>query len=103
AKALETYGVLSEIGTSDHPFDFIATVDGRKVVIETKLGGKNMSLPLVQRWIRLLHHAIELTNADEAILVTKEPVDFPKELIRDTRVSIMPLKQLRNYLAHRAE
>ena len=80
--------------------DFIVTLGERKILIEAKAHTRRPPLPYIRRSIEKLNNAIREKDADEGIIVTKESYEIPEDLLKNTRIRIMTLRELRNYMAH---
>ena len=80
--------------------DFIVTLGERRVLIEAKAHTRRPPLSYIRRSIERLNNAIREKNADEGIIVTKESYEIPEDLLKNTRIRIMTLRELRNYMAH---
>lgn len=100
-RTLKKMGAKSELAGPSSGFDFMAMIDGKKILIEVKSWPHRVPMAMFRQLVARLSQAIEATGADEAIVVTKTPVEFPANLIEDTRIRIMPLEELRNYIAHK--
>ena len=81
-------------------FDLITTVGERRVLIEVKAYTRRPPLPYIKNTIEKLNRAVQARNADEGIVVTKESYRLPDDLLKNTKLRIMTLRELRNYLAH---
>ncbi len=81
-------------------FDLITTLGERKVLIEVKAHTRRPPLPYIRSTIERLNRAIQAKNADEGIIVTKESYKLPDDLLKNTKLRIMTLRELRNYFAH---
>ena len=80
--------------------DFIVTLGERRVLIEAKAHTRRPPLPYIRRSIEKLNNAIREKDADEGIIVTKESYEIPEDLLKNTKIRIMTLRELRNYMAH---
>jgi hypothetical protein len=58
-----------------------------------------MPARMIGQLAQRLRHIADREHATEAIIVTPSPLKVPEEVI-GPRVSIMTLRDLRNYLAH---
>jgi len=81
-------------------FDFIITLGERRVLIEVKAHTRRPPLPYIRNSIERLNNAIRAKNADEGIIVTKESYELPEDFLKNTKIRIMTLRELRNYMAH---
>lgn len=81
-------------------FDLITTLGERRVLIEVKAHTRRPPLPYLRNTIERLNRAIRTKNADEGIIVTKSSSELPHDFLKDTKIRIMTLRELRNYLAH---
>ena len=80
--------------------DFIVTLGEKRVLIEAKAHSRRPPLPNIKRSIEKLSGAIQTKKADEGIIVTKESYKLPDDLLRNTKIRIMTLREFRNYMAH---
>jgi hypothetical protein len=102
----EVSGVLNKLGATSKlsrpgtGFDFMTMVSGKKILIEVKAWSRPASIAIIRHLVAKLSQAIRAHGADEAIIVTKAPVDLPPDLLKDTSVRIMSLREFRNYMAH---
>ncbi len=81
-------------------FDLITTLGERRVLIELKAHTRRPPLPYLRNTIERLNRAIHTKNADEGIIVTKSSFELPNDFLKNTKIRIMTLRELRNYLAH---
>ena len=100
-KTLKKFGVPMSLGPVDRGYDFSTEINGARIIIEVKAWSKMVPISFLQRSIGQLQKALKSEEADEALIVTKDTIDFPSDIIKDTGVKIMTLRELRNYLAHR--
>lgn len=81
-------------------FDFITTLGERKILIEIKALSRRPPVSILRNTIDRLNHAIQTKNADEGIIVAKSSFELPHDFLKNTKIRIMTLRELRNYLAH---
>ena len=81
-------------------FDLITTLGERRVLIEVKAYTRRPPLSYLRNTIERLNRAIQTKNADEGIIVTKSSFELPHDFLKNTKIRIMTLRELRNYLAH---
>ncbi len=87
-----------------HPkvnFDFIALFGDRKILIEVKTWARPVPSSVIFPIVSRLNQAIKDENASEAIVVTRADMKAPSELLKDTQVHIMSLREFRNYIVHK--
>lgn len=99
-RALKKAGVKLLQAEANRGYDFLAEIHDKKVIIEVKTWSHRVPLGLVRRVIDQLNNAVWAEQADEAIIVTKAPVEITPGIIDTKNVRIMSLKELRNYLIH---
>lgn len=91
---------VSPASLHDRGYDFQASIGGKKILVEIKSMPRRLPTSIIGQMLQKLSEAIERTDADEGILVTKKPVEFPEERIEGKPVRILSLKEFRNYLSH---
>ena len=99
-RVLRTTGVTSELARPTSRFDFMLTIGEKKILIEVKAWSRRAPIFIIRNLVARLSQAIKAHGADEAIIITKVPVELPPDSLKNTRVRIMSLRELRNYIAH---
>jgi len=97
---LKKLGVTSKLSGSGSGFDFLAIMGGKKILIEVKAWSHRVPISIIPHLVARLSHSIENHGADEAIIITKIPIELPPDLLKDTRVRVMSLGEFRNYVVH---
>jgi hypothetical protein len=97
---LKKFGVTSKLSGLDRGFDFMAIMGGKKILIEVKAWSHRVPISIIPHFVARLSQSIKAHGADEAIIITKIPVELPPDLLKDTRVRIMSLREFRNYVVH---
>lgn len=97
---LKKLGVISKLSRADNGFDFMTIMGGKKILIEVKAWYHRAPISIIPHLVARLNQSIEAHGADEAIIITKIPVELPPGLLKDTRVRIMSLREFRNYIVH---
>lgn len=97
---LKKLGVTSKLSGADSGFDFMTIMGGKKILIEVKAWSHRAPISIIPHLVARLNQSIEAHGADEAIIITKIPVELPPGLLKDTRVRIMSLREFRNYIVH---
>lgn len=97
---LKKFGVSSKLSGLDRGFDFMAIIAGKKILIEIKAWSRRAPISIITHVVARLSQSIKTHGADEAIIITKIPVELPLDLLKDTRVRIMSLREFRNYIVH---
>ena len=101
ARVLAKMGAMAELAGPGSGADFVATVGGKKILVEVKAWSGRVPISMVRNLVARLSQAIEAHGADEAVVVTKRPVELPPDSLKGTRVRIMSSREFRNYIAHR--
>lgn len=99
---LKKLEVTTKLSGADSGFDFMTIVSGKKILIEVKAWSRRAPISIIPHLVARLNQSIEAHGADEAIIITKIPVELPPGLLKDTRVRIMSLREFRNYVVHGA-
>jgi hypothetical protein len=99
-KAVHEAGAKLIAGPVDKGFDFLVEVEGKRLLIETKAWTRPIPMPILGRLIQQLNEAVGKSKADQAIIVTKESIGMAGGIVGDSKVLIMSLRELRNFLAH---
>lgn len=100
---LKKFSVLKEYGhvSAERGYDFYVEINGKGVIIEVKTWPKKISTAMLQNTIDRLKRALESEEkATEAIIITKNPIAFPSEIIQNIPIRVMAFKEFRNYLVH---
>ena len=102
AKALERAGVKFASPTKDAGYDFLVERGGQKILIEVKSWTRPVPAALLRTVAHRLNAALDRENASAAIVVTSAPIPLAGTLAEDSRVRVMSLRELRNFLAHQS-
>jgi len=103
AKVLAKAGLKTRpAGPREQGYDFLLDSGARKILIEVKAWTRPMPPSLIARTAQLLNAAVEQEGEAEGIIVTQTPVDISSLDLSATPIKIMTLRQLRNYLVHKA-
>lgn len=104
----QIYSILEKhnqaVGASsarDKGYDFVIEKEKGKILIEVKNWSSKVPPIFLKRTIERINDALIKENAKEAIIVTKTPIDYSKNIIGEFPIKIMSLKELRNYLVHK--
>lgn len=81
-------------------FDFSFTLRGRRVLVEVKAHTHRGPLPRIGDTIERLSSALQARNADEGIIVTSKAYEHPDDLLKNTKIRIMTLREFRNHVVH---
>lgn len=100
ARVLKGLRVPIHIPLEDSGFDFAVVLGRRTALIEVKAYAHRPPLHHIKRVMECLDSAVRAKNADEGIIVTKQPYELPDGLLENTKVRTMTLRDLRNYIAH---
>lgn len=99
-RVLEKTGAKSFLAKAGSNYDFRTELRGKKILIEVKVWSRRMPLGMLRSLIARLDDALAAEQADEAIIVTKAPVGFPPQALEGTKIRLMTLNELRNYIVH---
>lgn len=100
-KVIEKTGLKVQVaGPCDRDYDFAIEKDGKKIFIEVKAWSRPMPISLLSRVILVLEKTVNAESTSEGIIVTKSPIDLGNLDIKNKKISIMTLREFRNYLAH---
>lgn len=97
---LKKLGITSELSRPNSGFDFMTMMGGKKILLEVKSWSHRAPISIIRHLVARLREAIKAYGADEAIIITKAPVELPSDLLRDTGIRIMSLREFRNYMVH---
>jgi hypothetical protein len=86
--------------TTDAGYDFMVERNGKKILIEVKNWSRPVPAALVRIVAQRLSAALERENASAAILVTASSIPLSAKLPEDSRIRVMSLRELRNFLVH---
>lgn len=100
AGVLKKLGITSKLSRPDSGFDFMTMMGGKKILVEVKSWSHRAPISIIQHLVATLTEAIKAYGADEAIIITKAPVGVPPDLLKDTGIRIMSLREFRNYMVH---
>jgi hypothetical protein len=100
-KILHEFHVPTSLGGPDSAYDFDAEIDGKKTLIEVKSWTRRIPPSLIRITIRRMKNLIDLGKGDQSFVVTKDPIAVPELTGVDSKVKVLSLKELRNFLAHR--
>lgn len=99
-RVLRRTGVTSELARPNSGFDFMFTISEKKILIQVKAWSHRVPISIIQNLVARLSQAIKVHGADEAIIITKASVELPPGSLKNIRVRIMSLRELRNYISH---
>jgi hypothetical protein len=99
-RVLKKAGVKYLLAGADRGYDFRTEIRGKKILIEVKAWSRRVPLSMLGHLVAQLNRALVAERADEAVIVTKEPVEFPPQILDGTKVMLMTLNELRNYIVH---
>ncbi len=91
---------LSPAAVQDRGYDFQASIGGKNILVEIKSMPHRLPTSIIGKMLKQLSEAIEVSGADEGVLITKNQVDFPEERIKGKPVRVLSLKEFRSYLSH---
>ena len=98
---LKRIGANFTVAGRDSGADFIAEISGKKFLIEIKTWSHRPPISLIRNVVNKLRHSVDVYGADRAILITKGPLDIPRSIPEDAKVSVMTIREFRNYLMHK--
>lgn len=102
-RLLKKFGVLEPIPYHKKPYeigyDYYIEIKGEGIIIEVKNWSKRFSINILQVTIDRLHRVIKSEeNVKKAIIVTKNSINYPSEILQGIPVKIMSIKEFKNYL-----
>jgi len=92
--------VVRTAGSKDRGYDLIIERGGHRILVEIKAWKQPRPTQILSAVIDRLRESVSRENASEAILVTPIDLRMPKTIELDTRIKLMSLRDLRNYLIH---
>jgi hypothetical protein len=92
--------ITSEFGELDRGFDFMIMMGGKKILLEVKSWSSGAPISIIRHLVVKLREASKAYGANEAIIITKTPVELHPDLLKDTGIRIMSLREFRNYVVH---
>lgn len=94
-------GLLVELADPSSGYDFTTKVGEKKIIVEVKYG-RRLTMDIIRSAIFRLTHALSTSDAQEAILLTKNPLHVSEELFKDPKIRTMSLREFLNYITHGA-
>jgi Restriction endonuclease len=82
-------------------FDFWIEAGGNKFLIEVKAWKVPRSKRMIANVVARLHDAVISEGALEGIIVVQSHFSFESELLRDKKVQIVPIKELKQYISQK--
>jgi hypothetical protein len=82
----------------DYSYDLLIIKDNKKIAVELLSRVSKMPVSSFARKAALLQSVVERIHADEGIMVTKDKIDFPEELIATKNVKILSLNEFKKYV-----
>lgn len=81
-------------------YDYYIEIKGEGIIIEVKNWSKRFSIYILQVTIDRLQHVLRSEeNVKKAIIVTKNSINYPSEVLQGIPVKIMSFKEFKNYLS----
>lgn len=80
-----------------------AIFNNKKILIEIKYWKHQVPFFAIKYLVHQLQSSILAEKADGAIIVTKSSLKLPHEILKNTKIKIMSLKDLRNYLEYNTQ
>jgi hypothetical protein len=102
AKVLERAGAKFAGTTKDAGYDFLAERAGKKFLIEVKNWTRPVPSAILRAVAQRLNAALDREQAHTGIIVTSAPLPSAGRLPDDSRVRVMSLRELRNFLVHQS-
>ncbi|MFA5804260.1 MAG: restriction endonuclease [Melioribacteraceae bacterium] len=88
------------IKSGDIYYDFLIEKYNNKYIIEIKNWSRPIPLTVIQKIAFKMNELAKAESAKKAIIVTPSSINIPKDLMNYEFVSIVNIKELRNYLIH---
>jgi len=99
ARLLQKLGYKFKTG-QNYPYDFLIEKGEKKIIIEVKNWSTRVPLSMLKVIIERFNDLTKKEIAQEALIVTPNPIFYPKEILDNRAVKIFSLGELRNYLTH---
>ena len=100
SRVLKRAGVKYFLPGVGRGYDFRTEIRGKKILIEVKAWSRRQPISMVRHLIFQINNALVAEQADEAIVVTKTPVELPPQALEGMKIKFMTLNELRNYIVH---
>lgn len=103
-KFIEKLEVLKPRPSHNHRYesgyDYYIEIKGEGIIIEVKYWSKRVPIKILQLTIDRLQRVLKSKeNVRKAIIVTKNPIYYPSEVLQEIPVKIMSFKEFRKYLS----
>lgn len=103
-RLIEKFEVLKPRPYHDQPYesgyDYYIEIKGEGIIIEVKNWSKRFPINILQVTIDRLQRVLKSEeNVKKAIIVTKNSINYPSEVLQGIPVKIMSFKEFRNYLS----
>ena len=103
-RSLEKFGVLkprpSHNQRYESGYDYYIEIKGEGIIIEVKYWSKRVPIKILQLTIDQLQRVLKSKeNVKRAIIVTKNSIYHPPEVIQDNNIKIMSFKEFKKYLS----
>lgn len=100
ASAIRKTGLLVARAPLQSGYDFeVVTKTGDKVLVEAKAWTRAVPIVQVRHVVRRLGDLVAKESAKEALLVVREPLELPRDVVGDAPVRILSFREMRNYFA----
>ena len=84
----------------DCGYDYYVEIKGEGIIIEVKNWSKRVPIKILQLTIDRLQRVLKSEeNARKAIIVTKNSINYPSEVLQGIPVKIMSFKEFKKYLS----
>lgn len=100
SRVLKRAGVKYSLADAGQGYDFRTELRDKKILVEVKAWSRRVPLGMLRHLMAQLNDALAAEQADEAVIVTKAPVEFPPQALEGTKIRLMTLNELRNYIVH---
>ena len=102
-RLIKKFGVLKPLPYHKKPseigYDYYIEIKGEGIIIEVKNWSKRFPINILQVTIDRLQRVLKSEeNVKKAIIVTKNSINYPSEILQGIPVKIMSIKEFRNYL-----
>ena len=70
------------------------------MLVEAKAWPRSAPAVIVKHVIERLGRLVQKEGAKEALLIVREPIEVPADIVGDAPVRILSFREMRSYLSH---